>query len=263
MKPLELLATKEIKDVSPARVGFSITQGGKLYWRFTASLPIETFKVLFNGLNSGLQPHSLIHGTCETGLAIQLTTHTGGRVNQNGKTTVVTYAPAKAIEATENKVSLRAIDCLLVKYRDGSTALLTPTFPEEFFPTRAKSRALKPMHNRAYIAAYKRLHGREPFAYTLVAPIPTRSVPEYTERVDPVRVTEPVFEEPSAPPEVTVITGQAAPQAPNSLADVRTMIEMINDAVRELKTKDGQEIVLRVENGELKARVAVTKYEEL
>jgi hypothetical protein len=281
MKPLELLGTKKITSVKPARLVASITvQGSGGAWRFRLSLATETFNWLFDSVGGATAPRGLIQGTAEEGLLVSLT-RSGGVAIVSGKSTVAISIAARYVESTESKVVGTPIECFCIELEGSDRYLITEPLADVFLSSSKKDkRKREPLRSRLFEKAWEAYHHVPPPPRGAPLTAPTAATVEPPKASEPPKVVEP----PKAPepvaaapppvvpepvPETTHLaalptTARAMGMIPQkSVADLKEFIDVLNTQVKELR-EQGADIDLRVDpDGLVRARLQVIIQQEL
>lgn len=265
MKVAELLPAKKLVSAKRTKVAISVTSAGH-FWRARMSLTTKDFEFLFG--NQSAAPRSEIYGSGPEGLIVQVHTHSGVKVTMTSKSTVACNFSCRDLAITENRVGSTNIEAVLVEYEDKTRYLLTAPLPDQFLATAVRKRReiehTPPL--KAALVGFEAAGGDLPETMRLVPPVHVDS-PVKPEEKSATTVAPPAEPVPPAEnqPRPLVVAGTATGaenDQPRSLNDLKDLLAMLTDQVEELK-KTGTNVVLRVEDGVVKASVPVTVYQDL
>lgn len=279
MKTPELLGTKKITRVLPAKLGLSISpvsSGGS--WRFRVAILTDAFSFLAEPLNTAVAPRAVIEGDASNGLIISLTRHTGNSVSAQ-KSTVAFTQSCRSINAVESKVSQDNVDGLLIEVDGGDRYLITGPLPDKYLSTATREKRAKSgkISYPVYLNArdvFDALHPpkitpvtvetvkRETPAMTCrpstpeVTPTPVETIkrPELAEATPPptIEAPPPTIE---APPPEPVVSQTVMTHAPRPVKDLKDALDLFNDQVQQFRG-DGAQVELYIDNdGMVRARL--------
>lgn len=280
MKTVELLASKRIVSVRPVNVGCSISaQGGQSKsWRFRVAVLNDTFSWLYEPMNGAPAPRMLVEGDGRFGLVVSLTRNSGNAMTA-GKSLIAAAFSARDLGLALNRTDYDTVVFIAVEFEDGTRYLVGPPLPDPFLSTEERQRrARKPLEfTGVYVKTYEELYGEHPSAKS------TKQTSTTTKEVETLRIEATVDQLPPAPeptPEPTAAPDTAPvdlpvveattpdrlaalSRAPIQVGDLKELLAMFNDQVKQIR-ESGANVDLRVdENGQVRGRLQVIYQEDL
>lgn len=263
MREVELLGAKVITHAQAVKIGISASQSGGSF-SFRAAFDTNVFTYLYEPLHGASAPRGNIIGSGEEGLFVSLSQN-GRATLQNNRTSVAIRVATSFLNVAQNKIPQQVIDAIMIEFEDGDRGIVTPPLPLAFMSSKTrekyKSKELRAL--RVYENAFEVAYGRSFREVQDQLSVLTTS----EKRVEPKAQPEPVQASVGVvEPRHEVIAAGLVPtssSAPKFVGDLKELIAMINDQVTEAGKEPGAQIVLRVEDGRLRASVQVIFQQDL
>lgn len=266
MREVELVAAKPLVSVRPIVAAVGVIYSGGTH-RIRVTINKTDFAVIYEPKEHGSSPKSSFYGNAAQGIMIELSAHTGVRIDQAAKNTVALNASGKEMDVAANRVETVQVKGVMALYGDDTAYIFLAPLPDKFLAT-AKQRArrdgskdLRPLVaiEQAMIAAKTPLTSID-----YLAPTETKPAETATTTVRAMTEAEKAAMAPTHTPfaAATASIAEQLKSATASVSDMKAAIDLVNEGRRRL-TDGGINVALSLVDGELKGTVEVKTTVEL
>jgi len=271
MREVELVAAKPLVSVRPIVAAVGVIYSGGTH-RIRVTINKTDFAAIYEPKEHGSSPKSSFYGNAAQGIMIELSAHTGVRIDQAAKNTVAMNASGKEMDVAANRVETAQVKGVMALYEDDTAYIFLAPLPDKFLAT-AKQRArrdgskdLRPLVaiEQAMIAAKTPLETIDYLAPQNSAPSEIKPAETPTVAVRPMPDAEKTAMAPTHTPfaAATASIAEQLKSATASVSDMKAAIDLVNEGRRRL-TEGGISIALSLVDGELKGTVEVKTTVEL